>query len=129
MENYLRIFYSAILSDMGIASKSNVMTDIDLFKRVIRSTDLSSPAAGNKSEVNAVLENFPEYNLPLASVQPSRLNSEYLCHYTSWKTHSALAMDVCVATASLFIAFWSSLQIILAFFAKKSSNRGKCNNV
>ncbi|KAF8596411.1 hypothetical protein BDV93DRAFT_610903 [Ceratobasidium sp. AG-I] len=125
LENYLRIFYSAILSDLGIASQSNVMTDTDLFRRVIQPTNFSShPAADNKSEINAVLANLLEYKLPLTSVQPSRLNSEYLCHYYNWKTRSNLVMDVCVATASLFMAFWSSLAVVLASFARKDSGRG-----
>ncbi|KAG9085683.1 hypothetical protein FS749_004234 [Ceratobasidium sp. UAMH 11750] len=75
--------------------------------------------------------NMSEYNLPFDFVRPTNFNAYYLCHYFSWKSPSSLAIDVFVATASLFMVYWGTLNLLLTFFAKRESekaNRCVCTN-
>lgn len=129
-ENYLRILSSSILSDLGIALQSNLMANTDLFKQFLVPVDFSYRGAlvtmsGNTSQVNTVLANMSSFNLPFTSIQSTRLNTQYLCHYQAWKTGTNLVTDVCVATASLFMVFWGGLKLALAFLAKRASIDGE----
>lgn len=106
------------------------MTNTDLFKRFIQPVDFSYRAAlttmsGTTSQVNTMLADMSTFNLPFTSIQSTRLNAQYLCHYQDWKTRTNLVMDVCVATASFFMVFWGALGLVLAFFAKRASIDGE----
>ncbi|KAF8596420.1 hypothetical protein BDV93DRAFT_66240 [Ceratobasidium sp. AG-I] len=128
-ENYIQVLSSSILSDLGITSKPNVMTDCDLFKRVIQPIDFTyrtnmGTSSGNISQVNMVLGDMSNYSFPFASVQPTQFNAQYLCHYQAWKPRTNLITDVLVATVSLFTVFWGALKLALDFFARRASTDG-----
>lgn len=115
---------------MGIASQSNVMSDIDLFKPYIQPVDFSFRAgstfwSGNTSQVDIILADVSNYGLPFTSIQSTQFNVPYLCHYQAWKPRSNLFTDVCVATLSFFMVFWGAFNLTLTFFAKRTSVDGK----
>ncbi|KAF8596406.1 hypothetical protein BDV93DRAFT_572014 [Ceratobasidium sp. AG-I] len=132
LENYLRIMSSAILSDLGVASQPNIMTSTDLFKSFIRPVNFQhdgneSNSAGTTSKINTILADMSSYNLPFASIEPTEFSALYLCYRRNWKTSANLVMDVCVATTSLFLAFWGTMRVILGLFARRTS--AKSNHV
>lgn len=110
-KNYMRILSSSILSDLGIASQSNVLANADLFKSLMQPVDFAyrgtlNTMPGAMSKVNAMLADLSNYSLPFTSIEPMQFNAEYMGHYQGWKPRESLAMDVCVAIASLFMVFW-----------------------
>ena len=130
IENYLRILHSSLLSDLGIVSQSNVMTNAELFKRLIRPIDYSFRAddirfSGNMSKIDTVSADMSSYSLPFTSIQSTQLNIPYLCHYRAWKTQTNLMTDVSVATLSFFMVFWAGFNLALGFVARRTSIDGE----
>ena len=129
-ENYLRIFSSAILSDLGIASQPNVLASKDLFMRFMKPVNFSNEVIAelppNRSiAINHILANISNYNLPFSSIHPTQFSEQYLCNYRNWKSPTSLFMDVCVATVSLFLGFWGTLRVVLGFLARRMPAKSK----
>ncbi|KAG8721354.1 hypothetical protein FRC09_008016 [Ceratobasidium sp. 395] len=124
-ENYAYVFWSTVLSDLGVSSKPNILTDDDLFRQTIHS-NLSLPrgisvAWINGTAVDYVLGETVSFHLPFNDVRPTLFNARYICRKVVWKEPGSLVGDVLVATISFFMAFWSGLHITLRYFAVGSS--------
>ncbi|KAG8777048.1 hypothetical protein FRC12_000563 [Ceratobasidium sp. 428] len=124
-ENYAYVFWSTILSDLGVSSKPNILTNVDLFRQTIHSN--LSPPRGisvtwiNGTAVDYILSDTTSFHLPFNDVRPTLFNARYICRKVAWKEPGSLVGDVLVATISFFMAFWSGLHITLRYFAVGSS--------
>ncbi|KAG8723980.1 hypothetical protein FRC09_000877 [Ceratobasidium sp. 395] len=124
-QNFASVFWSAVLLDLGVTTGVNILTDIELFRQVIRSNIpvdqdfsydwITGPAA------DFVLSNVTRFGLPLNSTQSTWFNARYLCPQIKWKAPASLAVDVLVATTSLFMVFWQVLHLALRYVASRSS--------
>ncbi|KAG8697877.1 hypothetical protein FRC08_006257 [Ceratobasidium sp. 394] len=125
-ENYLRMLSASILSDLGVVSQQNPLTNADAFKAAIQPLDWAWRGNTSLTPFANLISgpNMTTYNIPYNFVRPTSFNAQYLCHYISWKATSNLIVDVFVATSSLFTLFWGTLHVSLAFFAKKKSPKG-----
>ncbi|QRV88342.1 hypothetical protein RhiJN_16360 [Ceratobasidium sp. AG-Ba] len=123
-DNFATALWSAMLSDLGMASPPNAFVHTDLFQQMIHS-NFSDPPSGisyswiNGTAANYVLSNMTGMQLPF-DVQPTSFNAKYLCHKITWKPITSLIIDVLVATSSFFLLVWGLLNTILAYFASKS---------
>ncbi|KAG8735921.1 hypothetical protein FRC10_010009 [Ceratobasidium sp. 414] len=128
-ENFALILWSAILLDFGVASGSNILTDINLFEKVIHSglwvsSAAWSSASGSSRQVyrfapDIILKNPAKFNLPFTSIQPTSFNARYVCRNLSWKNPTNLVVDVLVATVTFFTTFWAALMFCLSYVAVK----------
>lgn len=75
--------------------------------------------------VDKVLANMSDHGLPFKLPQPVPFNAGYMCHRMGWKTPTNFAVDVLVATVSLFMAYWTLLNFVLRCLAVRSSPHGK----
>ncbi|QRW02500.1 hypothetical protein RhiLY_01498 [Ceratobasidium sp. AG-Ba] len=127
-ENFATALWSAILSDLGMASPPNAFVHTDLFQQMIHS-NLSGLSGISYSWINGtaadyVLSNLTNMHLPFNDVQPTSFNAKYLCHTITWKPITSLIVDVLVATSSFFLLFWGLMNLILKHFASKSTIQG-----
>ncbi|KAF8592889.1 hypothetical protein BDV93DRAFT_517008, partial [Ceratobasidium sp. AG-I] len=71
INNYIRIFWSAILTDLGAQSTSNVLTDSGLLRSAVPTLSPNHHVPSNDPYM---------FKIPLDPVQPTQLNARYLCH-------------------------------------------------
>ncbi|KAF8607166.1 hypothetical protein BDV93DRAFT_505405 [Ceratobasidium sp. AG-I] len=106
-------------------SSGNSTPAINNFALFLRSS--FPPELFEGLEVNNIFDNLSVYNLPFGEPQPVPFSARYLCHRMWWKTPTNLAVDVLVATTSLFMAYWGVLNFSLRYIAKRSSpHRNHC---
>ncbi|KAG8706836.1 hypothetical protein FRC08_000828, partial [Ceratobasidium sp. 394] len=112
INNYLRIMWSSHLMYLGTPSNSNVLTDAKLMETKISNLSLPIP---------------PGYffHWPLPPVERTQFNMVYRCRFLKWKSPSLLFVDVTVATVSLFMAYWSGLNMLLTYIVKVPSDRSE----
>ncbi|KAF8607164.1 hypothetical protein BDV93DRAFT_505403 [Ceratobasidium sp. AG-I] len=129
-KNLAHFLRSAVLLDLGASSRFNILTDIDTMRRELYTTQRNSSFPSEllqDLEVNNILGNLTAYNLPFEEPQQVPFSARYLCHRMWWKTPANLAVDVLVATTSLFMAYWGVLNFSLRYIAKSSSpHRNHC---
>ncbi|KAF8595151.1 hypothetical protein BDV93DRAFT_611553 [Ceratobasidium sp. AG-I] len=118
--NFVRVFWSAVLFDVGENAAPNMLTDAGLMSQAIQ----QDFQANNESGPGYVLTHLSEFHLPLNQTEPVQFNARYLCQRMYWKAPAKLAVDVIVATSSLFMVHWGILQFVLRYFAKRSSPKG-----
>jgi hypothetical protein len=128
-ENFALVLWSAVLSDLGVTSQPNILTDPELMRKVIH-LGLDVPQGIELSWINGtaadfVLSNMTEFKLPFNNTQAASFNARYLYRKMWWKTPTNLAVDVIVATVSFFLLFWAVLQLALRYLAVKSSANGQ----
>ncbi|KAG9098099.1 hypothetical protein FS749_004683 [Ceratobasidium sp. UAMH 11750] len=127
-ENFASVFWSAVLVDLGVTSRPNILTNADLFRQVIHSDlpDIKGISLSwvNGTAANFILNNPTEFDLPFTNIQSTSFNARYMCRYLSWKTPVSLVVDVLVATVSFFMLFWAAFKIALQYFAVESSTQG-----
>ncbi|KAF8595149.1 hypothetical protein BDV93DRAFT_564674 [Ceratobasidium sp. AG-I] len=116
-ENFVQVLWSAVLFDLGGDASLNVLTDVELFKRLVRQHSEGDGGTG----VGYVLNHLSESNLPFNQTEAVPLNARYLCRRRSWKTPTNLFVDVLVATSSLFLIYWNLVNFVLRCFATRSS--------
>ncbi|QRW02480.1 hypothetical protein RhiLY_01478 [Ceratobasidium sp. AG-Ba] len=132
-ENYVNVFWSAVLSDIGVSARPNILTDITLFNQTIKS-GIRVPQGITFSWINGtaadwVLSHSQKFGLPYNQVSPTFFNARYLCQNITWKTPTSLVVDVLVATTSFFMLFWGALHVVLRYFATSSSLHGRLPRV
>ncbi|QRV88336.1 hypothetical protein RhiJN_16354 [Ceratobasidium sp. AG-Ba] len=130
IENYVYLWAGLALSDLGVGSQQNVLTSSTALKEHVKPLNWSLNS--DEYQTNVFLRgDLGEYGLPLNENHPVGFNAYYLCEYISWKAGISLVIDVFVATASLFMAFWGILNLALRFWATRSSEKSKhciCSN-
>ncbi|KAF8596075.1 hypothetical protein BDV93DRAFT_573022 [Ceratobasidium sp. AG-I] len=121
LNNFVQVLWSATLFDLGVSSPNNRLTDPELMRKSLETnfdkfgtTSVTWPSSHG---VDQVVANMTGYGLPLEAPQPVSLNARYICRRMVWKKPANLAVDVLVATASLFMAYWGILNFVLSFFA------------
>ncbi|KAF8595155.1 hypothetical protein BDV93DRAFT_548946 [Ceratobasidium sp. AG-I] len=129
LNNLAQILWSAVLLDLGVTAPYNRLSDLDLMRRslepnlvVLAGLNISWPHVNLAAD--RVLANMTGLGLPLKQPQPVPFNARYLCHKMWWKTPTNLALDMLVATVSLFMAYWAVLNLALRYFATRSSLHG-----
>ncbi|QRV73530.1 hypothetical protein RhiJN_01544 [Ceratobasidium sp. AG-Ba] len=124
-ENYIHILVGSILLDLGVGSPQNVLASVSAFRNHVKPLDWSwRQQMPFKPETNTFLEgNIGNYGIPFVVDHPAAFNAYYLCYYISWKSGISLVVDIIVATASLFMAFWGLLNVVLRFWATKASDK------
>ncbi|QRV90310.1 hypothetical protein RhiJN_18328 [Ceratobasidium sp. AG-Ba] len=125
-ENYIYVWAGLVLSDLGVDSQQNVLNSVDAFNQHIKPLNWSWRLSElRESGTNKFLrgELPAEYDFQFGVKEPTTFNAYYLCEYTSWKSGISLFVDVFVATASLFMAFWGILNLVLRFWATGSSEK------
>ncbi|KAG9080269.1 hypothetical protein FRC06_006851, partial [Ceratobasidium sp. 370] len=83
-ENFASVFWSAVLLDLGVASKPNILTDANLFRQVIHSNlpDIGGIKLSwvNGTAADFILNNPTAFNIPFASdIQSTSFNARYMC--------------------------------------------------
>lgn len=142
-ENYLRVLSSSTLSDLGISSKSNVMTDKDIFQSLLTAVFITPPKISNNcninvtamprpglrrgsdSQIDMLLGDLSDYGIPFTSINSTQFSLQYLCNYQAWKPLTSFVIDVCVATSSLLMVFGGALKLAVAFFARRTLVSGE----
>ncbi|KAF8593084.1 hypothetical protein BDV93DRAFT_516841 [Ceratobasidium sp. AG-I] len=114
-ENFIRIFWSSILSDLGTSSNSNMFTDLAVLNSSIKSLRNFGNPRFPEPAYRGVLSQPENWSLPLA-LEPVPIQSRYLCHFMSWKPTQTLVIDVMVATLTFFTLFWGCFKICLEYF-------------
>ncbi|KAG9109786.1 hypothetical protein FRC07_008262, partial [Ceratobasidium sp. 392] len=78
-ENYAYVLWSAVLSDLGVSSRPNILADVDRFRQSVHS-NLSVPQGItmkwiNGTAVDFVLSNTTEFRLPFDDIQSTSFNA------------------------------------------------------
>ncbi|KAG9127741.1 hypothetical protein FRC07_010193 [Ceratobasidium sp. 392] len=86
-ENFAYVFWSGVLSDLGMSDRTNLLVSADLFDRFIQ-RNVSVPRGLTLPWLNgpgsaAVLSNKTEFGLPFKRPDPTFFNAQYLCHSIS----------------------------------------------
>ncbi|KAF8602112.1 hypothetical protein BDV93DRAFT_220626 [Ceratobasidium sp. AG-I] len=123
IHNYIYVFWSAILTDLGSVSEVDLFTNTTTLARLLINPPSPSATFPTNSSGHSP-EALSELGLPLDSTGPSRFTNRYLCHTLSWKPAASLVVDVLVATLSFFMAYWATLNLALSHFAKRNSSNG-----
>lgn len=128
-ENFVQALWSSVLSDLGVTSPLNILVNRTLITQVIH-PNLDVPKGITLTWINGtaadyVLANMEKFNLPFEPLSSVPFNARYLCHTMWWKPPTSLAVDVLVATTSLFMVFWAALQLALRYFATNASPTGE----
>ncbi|KAF8596424.1 hypothetical protein BDV93DRAFT_563365 [Ceratobasidium sp. AG-I] len=129
LHNFVQVLWSAVLYDLGVDVPYSVLTNTEVMRTKLRTnfdeykgTTVDWP---DSHAVDQVLANLTGYGLPLYAPQPASLSARYICRRMVWKQPTNLAIDVLVATASLFMAYWGILNFVLSSVATRFSPSGK----
>ncbi|KAG8795682.1 hypothetical protein FRC12_011291 [Ceratobasidium sp. 428] len=123
IENYIHIVAGSILTDLGAAPEQNALVSVEAFQNAVKPLNTSWRLPSDHFNLYAmkILEGgMEEYDLPFTSIESTSFNAYYLCHYLSWKAPVNLVIDVFVSTASLFMVFWSGLNLVMRFYANQA---------
>ncbi|KAG8764687.1 hypothetical protein FRC12_007941 [Ceratobasidium sp. 428] len=129
IENYIHIVAGSILTDLGAAPEQNALASVEAFQDAVKPINTSWRLPSdhfNLYTMRILNGGMEEYNLPFTSIQPTSFNAYYLCHYRSWKAPVNLVIDVLVSTASLFMVFWSGLNLVMRFYANRAPEGNHC---
>ncbi|KAG8768087.1 hypothetical protein FRC12_005771 [Ceratobasidium sp. 428] len=130
VENYIHVVAGCILTDLGASPKQNALASAEAFQNAVKPIDTSWRHPSGHWDFYAIMileGGMKEYDLPFMSIQPTSFNAYYLCHYLSWKAPVNLAIDVFVSTASLFMVFWSGLNMVMRFCANRAPEGNHCS--
>lgn len=100
IENYMRIWWSALLIDLGAESDSNVLTDAQLLNRKVPS--IHGGIYGEKTK----------FMSPLPPIEPTRLNMQYRCTVMKWKSIGQLISDLLIDAA--YVVAWVVIVVMVA---------------
>ncbi|KAG8724105.1 hypothetical protein FRC09_000318 [Ceratobasidium sp. 395] len=129
IENYIHVVAGSILTDLGAAPEQNALASVEAFQNAVKPLNTSWRLPSDHFNLYAmkILEGgMEEYSLPFTSIEPTSFNAYYLCHYLSWKPPVNLVIDVFVSTASLFMVFWSGLNLVMRFYANQAPEGNHC---
>ncbi|KAF8596864.1 hypothetical protein BDV93DRAFT_548151 [Ceratobasidium sp. AG-I] len=114
IENYVRILWSAILTDLGAESTSNVLTDAELLRSTVPTL---------MPELPLYLNNTYRFKTPLDPVEPTQLNARHMCHQT------ALVPFTIDIPGIIFLTVWLLILIFLTFSWFTMGNDSRCFSV
>ncbi|KAG8794091.1 hypothetical protein FRC12_000527 [Ceratobasidium sp. 428] len=126
--NFASVFWSAILSDLGVTSELNILTSSERFRSVIQNVSIPISfhydGMTGGTGVNAAISNTTAFGLPFVNAQSTSFSVPYLCHRMKWKSGGSLVGNVLATTFSFFMAYWGVLNLGLKYIASSSSPDG-----
>ncbi len=107
MDNFAKVFYSAILVDLGSNSSANILTDPKLLQPLTNfesMTDSETPwlKSGPARHSFEQLQN----STGGLGITPSTINAQYLCQVTKQKATGSLVVSILVTDLVLLQALW-----------------------
>ncbi|KAG8709970.1 hypothetical protein FRC09_000380 [Ceratobasidium sp. 395] len=129
IENYIHVIAGCILTDLEAAPEQNALASVEAFQSAVKPMNTSWRHPSDHWDFYAIIileGGMGEYDLPFTSIESTSFNAYYLCHYLSWKAPANLVIDVFVSTASLFMVFWSGLNLVMRFYANRAPEGNHC---